>query len=71
LLFTASEHTYACPELTKEDPRLQKVYTRIMEEFDNGRQTSVEWKELEPTITHDIVCGPGQRQEETTPVHAC
>ena len=43
--------------LTKDDPRLQKAYAWLMEEFDNGRQTSVEWEELAlilPSTLHTL-----------------
>jgi 2-phosphinomethylmalic acid synthase len=38
-------------DVAKDDPRLQTVYAWLMGEFDNGRQTSVEWEELEPVVT--------------------
>ncbi|HEU5439628.1 MAG TPA: hypothetical protein VFU88_10085 [Ktedonobacterales bacterium] len=38
-------------ELTKDDPRVRKVYAWLSAEWDNGRQTSVEWEELEPIVT--------------------
>lgn len=37
-------------EVTKDDPRLLDVYAWLNAEFDNGRQTSVEWEELEPIV---------------------
>jgi isopropylmalate/homocitrate/citramalate synthase len=37
-------------ELPKDDPRLLKIYDWLMTEFDNGRQTSVEWEELAPIV---------------------
>jgi len=37
-------------DVAKDDPRLQVVYSWLMGEFDNGRQTSVEWEELEPIV---------------------
>jgi hypothetical protein len=37
-------------DVPKDDPRLQAVYTWLLAEFDNGRQTSVEWEELEPIV---------------------
>lgn len=36
--------------VAKDDPRLLDVYTWLRAEFDNGRQTSVEWEELEPVV---------------------
>ncbi|GHO91235.1 HMGL-related enzyme [Reticulibacter mediterranei] len=37
-------------DLAKDDPRLLKIYDWLMTEFDNGRQTSVEWEELAPVV---------------------
>ncbi len=37
-------------DLPKDDPRLLKIYDWLMTEFDNGRQTSVEWEELAPVV---------------------
>jgi isopropylmalate/homocitrate/citramalate synthase len=44
LIYLIRQHTGLDP--SKDDPRLQKAYAWLMEEFDNGRQTSVEWEEL-------------------------
>lgn len=55
LIFLIRQHTGL--EIAKDDPRLQQVYAWLMEEFDNGRQTSVEWEELEPLIS-DIKNSP-------------
>jgi isopropylmalate/homocitrate/citramalate synthase len=44
LIYLIHQHTGL--DLSKDDPRLQKAYAWLMEEFDNGRQTSVEWEEL-------------------------
>jgi isopropylmalate/homocitrate/citramalate synthase len=37
-------------DVAKDDPRLQAVYAWLNTEFDNGRQTSVEWEELAPIV---------------------
>ncbi len=37
-------------DVAKDDPRLTAVYTWLTAEFDNGRQTSVEWEELGPIV---------------------
>jgi citrate (Re)-synthase len=37
-------------DVAKDDPRLLEVYNWLTTEFDNGRQTSVEWEELEPVV---------------------
>ena len=46
LIFVIRQHTGL--ELAKDDPRLQNIYAWLVQEFDNGRQTSVEWEELAP-----------------------
>jgi 2-phosphinomethylmalic acid synthase len=38
-------------DVAKDDPRLLEVYNWLITEFDNGRQTSVEWEELESVVT--------------------
>jgi isopropylmalate/homocitrate/citramalate synthase len=48
LIFLVRQHTGL--DLAKDDPRLQQVYAWLMEEFDNGRQTSVEWEEVAPRL---------------------
>jgi 2-phosphinomethylmalic acid synthase len=37
-------------DLAKDDPRLRTVYAWLVDEFDHGRQTSVEWEELAPIV---------------------
>jgi len=37
-------------ELTKDDPAVIKLHDRVMAEFDQGRQTSIEWEELAPLV---------------------
>ena len=41
-------------EVAKDDPRLQAVYAWLTAEFDHGRQTSVEWEELEPIVAREF-----------------
>ncbi|HEX5571040.1 MAG TPA: hypothetical protein VFX31_06620, partial [Ktedonobacterales bacterium] len=41
-------------EVAKDDPRLQAVYAWLTAEFDHGRQTSVEWEELEPIVARSF-----------------
>ena len=50
LIFLIRQHTGL--DLPKDDPCLQKIYTWLIEEFDNGRQTSVEWEEIAPIFAH-------------------
>lgn len=45
-------------EVAKDDPRLQAVYAWLTTEFDNGRQTSVEWEELEPVVAREFAPSP-------------
>ena len=52
LIFLIRQHTGR--DLPKDDPHLQKVYAVLLEEFDNGRQTSIEWEELAPMLTNII-----------------
>ncbi len=52
LIFLIRQHTGL--DLTKDDPRLQKTYAWLMEEFDKGRQTSVEWEELKLKWENDL-----------------
>ncbi len=43
-------HQHLGLDVAKDDPRLKAVYDWLIAEFDNGRQTSVEWEELEPVV---------------------
>src|SRR5215469_5355288 len=64
LIFVIRQHTGL--ELAKDDPCLQQTYAWLMQEFDKGRQTSVEWEELAPIFasvsntgnTQSIQSGP-------------
>jgi isopropylmalate/homocitrate/citramalate synthase len=46
LVFLVRQHTGH--ELSKDNARLQKAYTWLLQEFETGRQTSVEWEEIAP-----------------------
>jgi isopropylmalate/homocitrate/citramalate synthase len=48
LIFLVHQHTGH--ELPKDDANLQKAYNWLLQEFDNGRQTSVEWEEIAPLL---------------------
>ncbi|HEV8192280.1 MAG TPA: hypothetical protein VGP82_12500 [Ktedonobacterales bacterium] len=52
LIFVIRQHLGL--EVEKHDPRLQAVYAWMMTEFDNGRQTSIEWEELEPIVARSF-----------------
>ena len=44
LVFLIRQHTGR--ELPKDDPELLRVHAALMEQFDAGRQTAVEWEEV-------------------------
>ncbi|HVU10278.1 MAG TPA: hypothetical protein VHD90_03330 [Phototrophicaceae bacterium] len=52
LIFLIKQHLGI--ELPKDDPGLQAVYQGTMTEFDNGRQTSIEWEEIEPLVREHL-----------------
>ncbi len=35
-------------DLPKDDPRVQRIQDWVLRQFDEGRQTSIEWEELAP-----------------------
>jgi len=37
-------------ELAKDNPGLQALHAWVMEQFEAGRQTAIEWEELEPKV---------------------
>ncbi len=59
LIFLIRQHLGL--DLAKEDPRLQQLYAAVTAEFDQGRQTSIEWEELAPKaaelLDRDSVAG--------------
>lgn len=48
LIFLIRQHLGL--DLPKDDPALLSLYQWLSAEFDNGRQTAVEWEELEPLV---------------------
>lgn len=48
LIFLIKQHMGM--ELAKDDPDLNAIQAWITAEFDNGRQTSIEWEELAPMV---------------------
>lgn len=56
LIFLIRQHLDI--DLPKDDQQLLKVHEWVMAEFDNGRQTSIEWEELIPIVT---TCIPVER----------
>jgi citrate (Re)-synthase len=52
LIFLVKQHLGV--ELPKDDAGLLAVHDWVMAEFDHGRQTSIEWEELEPVVKEKI-----------------
>ena len=48
LIFLVKQHTGR--ELQKDDPALLALHERLTQMFDAGRQTAVEWEEIEPEL---------------------
>jgi 2-phosphinomethylmalic acid synthase len=48
LIFMIKQHTGV--ELAKDDPSLADLYAWMLAEFDGGRQTAIEWEELEARV---------------------
>jgi isopropylmalate/homocitrate/citramalate synthase len=48
LIFMIKQHTGV--ELAKDDPGLADLYAWMLAEFDGGRQTAIEWEELEARV---------------------
>jgi isopropylmalate/homocitrate/citramalate synthase len=44
LIFAAHQHLR--DDFAKDDPRVRRAYDWMMQEFDQGRQTAVEWEEI-------------------------
>ena len=52
LIFLIRQHLGL--DLAKDDPELLSIYNWMMAEFDNGRQTSIEWEELAPIAAQHL-----------------
>jgi isopropylmalate/homocitrate/citramalate synthase len=48
LVFLVKQHTGEEP--SKDDPRLRSVHEELLRQFDAGRQTAVEWEEIEALL---------------------
>jgi 2-phosphinomethylmalic acid synthase len=48
LVFLIRQHTGR--ELAKDDPELQRIHAELTRQFDAGRQTAVEWEEIEALL---------------------
>jgi 2-phosphinomethylmalic acid synthase len=60
LIFLIKQHLGV--DLAKDDPGLLAIHEWIGREFQNGRQTSVEWEELEPIVARFIPRPQGEPQ---------
>ena len=52
LIFLIKQHLGV--ELAKDDPALFAINAWVTREFDGGRQTSIEWEELEPVVRRSL-----------------
>lgn len=52
LIFLIRQHLGL--DVAKDDPDLLKVYQWMLTEFDNGRQTSIEWEEIAPLVEQHL-----------------
>lgn len=52
LIFLIRQHLGI--DLPKDAPELQPIQAWLLNEFDNGRQTSVEWEEIEPLVRREV-----------------
>ncbi len=53
LIFLIRQHLSI--DLAKDDPALLNIQAWLTTEFDNGRQTSVEWEELRPIVERHMI----------------
>src|SRR5919204_941988 len=56
LIFLVRQHTGE--ELPKDDPRLRAVHEELLRQFDAGRQTAVEWEEIEELLSRAAASSP-------------
>ncbi|MBA3867869.1 MAG: pyruvate carboxyltransferase [Anaerolineae bacterium] len=52
LIFLIRQHLGV--DLPKDAPELQPIQQWLLNEFDNGRQTSIEWEEIEPLVRREV-----------------
>lgn len=64
LVFLIKQHLGFEP--AKDDPGLLEIHAWVMSEFDGGRQTSIEWEELEPVVTRHLTRMRTPAQARTT-----
>jgi 2-phosphinomethylmalic acid synthase len=46
-------------DLPKDDERVRQLYDWVNDQFETGRQTSIEWEELEP-IARSLIPSPAR-----------
>jgi len=56
LIFVIRQHLNV--DMSKDDPGLLRIYEWVTAEFENGRQTSIEWEELENMVKQNLVRVP-------------
>jgi 2-phosphinomethylmalic acid synthase len=56
LIFLIKQHLGI--ELPKDHPALANLYQWLTTEFDNGRQTSIEWEEIAPFVEQALATEP-------------
>jgi 2-phosphinomethylmalic acid synthase len=52
LIFLIHQHLHL--DVLKDNLGLLKIYDWMLAEFDGGRQTSIEWEEIEPIVRREI-----------------
>jgi 2-phosphinomethylmalic acid synthase len=72
LIFLIKQHTGR--ELRKDDPELRTLNDTIASQFESGRQTSIEWEEIEPLVSDTLqlaareqMLAPEAQLEEAAP----
>jgi 2-phosphinomethylmalic acid synthase len=65
LIFLIKQHTGR--ELTKDDPAVRALHAEIAAEFEAGRQTSIEWEELQPRVEACVGAATGAREAAAQP----
>jgi 2-phosphinomethylmalic acid synthase len=53
LIFIVRQHLGV--ELAKDDPRLRELQAFVDRQFAAGRQTAIEWEELQPHVPRELV----------------
>src|SRR3984893_6650249 len=64
LIFAAHQHLNG--HFAKDDPEVRRAYDWMIQEFDQGRQTAIEWEE----IAHFFTANNNEQQRTPTPAFA-